>query len=65
MDINLNQFTAYVPSVIAALAILIIGWIVAVVASRIVRGVLRRTNLGFNPARPETLQRTLGRFGLV
>jgi len=21
--------------------------------------------LGFNPARPETLQRTLGRFGLI
>jgi len=62
MDINLNQFTAYVPSVIAALAILIIGWIVAVVASRIVRGVLRRTNLDNRLARsvaPGATQRPL------
>ena len=62
MDINLNQFTAYVPSVIAALAILIIGWLVAIVASRLVRAALRRTNLDNRLARsaaPGAAQRPL------
>src|SRR5687767_7477371 len=62
MDINLNQFTTYLPSVIAALAILIIGWLVAIVASRIVRAALRRTNLDNRLARslaPGASQRPL------
>ena len=45
----LDQLTqsvgAYVPSLIGALIILIIGWIVALIAAGLVRGVLRRTRL--------------------
>ena len=51
MQINLNQFTGYVPNLVGALAILIIGWIVAIVVSRLVRGALRRTNLDNRLAR--------------
>src|SRR4028118_575300 len=51
MQIDLNQFTSYVPGLVGALLILIIGWIVAIVASRLVRGVLRRTDLDNRLAR--------------
>jgi len=44
-----DQLTAlvggYLPNLLGALAILIIGWIVALIASAIVRGVLNRTSL--------------------
>jgi small-conductance mechanosensitive channel len=35
----------YIPNLIGALAILIVGWLVALIISAIVRGVLRRTTL--------------------
>lgn len=35
----------YIPNLIAALAILVVGWLVALIISAIVRGVLRRTTL--------------------
>ena len=35
----------YVPSLIAALAILIVGWLVALAVSSVVRNALRRTKL--------------------
>lgn len=45
----LNQITqliaAYVPNLLGAVAVLIVGWLVAVVLSAIVRGALRRTAL--------------------
>lgn len=36
-------FQEYLPNVIAAIIILIVGWIIAIVVSAIVRGILRRT----------------------
>ena len=42
---------AYIPNFVAALAILIIGWLVALIISAIVRGVLRRTTLDDRLAR--------------
>jgi hypothetical protein len=36
---------SYVPSLLGALAILIVGWVVALIASVIVRGALRRTTI--------------------
>ena len=39
---NLLQF---VPNIIAAIAILVIGWLIALAASAITRGILNRTNL--------------------
>jgi hypothetical protein len=47
----LNNIIAYGPNIIAALAILIIGWIVALIVSGIVRGVLRRLNVDQRLAR--------------
>jgi hypothetical protein len=41
----------YIPNLIAALAILIVGWLVALILSAIVRGVLRRTTLDDRLAR--------------
>jgi hypothetical protein len=41
----------YVPNLIAALAILVVGWLVALIISAIVRGVLRRTTLDDRLAR--------------
>jgi hypothetical protein len=60
----------YVPNLIAALAILIIGWLVALILSAIVRGVLRRTTLddrlarwimGEEAARGIEVERQMGR----
>src|SRR5688500_12648930 len=45
MQDTINRIIVFAPNLLGALAILIIGWIVAIVASRIVRGALRRTNL--------------------
>ena len=49
MQVIWDQITrlvgAYIPNLIAALAILIVGWLVALIVSAIVRGVLRRTSL--------------------
>jgi hypothetical protein len=42
---------AYIPNLVAALAILIVGWLVALIVSAIVRGVLRRTSLDNRLAR--------------
>ena len=46
----LNQMTqsfgAYIPKIIGAVVILIIGWIFALIVAAIVRGALRRTGLG-------------------
>jgi hypothetical protein len=45
----LNQIVqlvgAYIPNLVGALLVLILGWLIALVASSIVRGALRRTNL--------------------
>jgi len=41
----------YIPNLIAALAILVIGWLVALILSAIVRGALRRTTLDNRLAR--------------
>jgi hypothetical protein len=55
MQVILDQITrlvgAYIPNLVAALAILIIGWLVALIVSAIVRGVLRRTTLDNRLAR--------------
>jgi len=60
----------YIPNLIAALAILIIGWLVALILSAIVRGVLRRTTLddrlarwimGEEAARGVEVERQIGR----
>jgi hypothetical protein len=49
VQVFLEQITrlvgGYIPNLIAALAILIVGWLVALIISAIVRGVLRRTSL--------------------
>ena len=42
---------AYIPNLIAALVILVVGWLVALVVSAIVRGALRRTTLDNRLAR--------------
>ena len=39
------NFSSYLPSLIGALAILLLGWIVALLVAGIVRGALRRTTL--------------------
>lgn len=36
--------TDYIPNILAAIVILIVGWLIAAIVSSIVRGVLRRTN---------------------
>jgi len=41
----------YVPNLIAALVILVVGWLVALILSAIVRGALRRTTLDNRLAR--------------
>jgi len=55
MQVIWDQITrlmgAYVPNFVAALAILIIGWLVALIVSAIVRGALRRTTLDDRLAR--------------
>jgi hypothetical protein len=60
----------YVPNLIAALAILVVGWLVALILSAIVRGVLRRTTLddrlarwvmGEEAARGIEVERQIGR----
>jgi len=55
MQVVLDQITklagAYIPNLIGALAILIIGWLVALVVSAIVRRALRRTTLDDRLAR--------------
>ena len=49
MDNMIDQFSqiisGYVPQLIGALAILVLGWIAARVIAAIVRGALRRTSL--------------------
>ncbi len=40
-----NLVGGHLPGIGAAIAILIIGWLVALIASKIVRGIFRRTNL--------------------
>jgi hypothetical protein len=55
MQVIWDQITrlvgAYIPNLVAALAILIVGWLVALIVSAIVRGVLRRTSLDNRLAR--------------
>ena len=41
-----NLFAPYIPGLLGALAILVIGWIIALLISGIVRKAIRRTNLG-------------------
>ena len=36
---------SYIPTLIAALAVLVLGWLIALVITAIVRGALRRTTL--------------------
>ncbi len=45
MNTIINQFVAYGPTLLAALAILIVGWLVALVISRLVGSILQRTKL--------------------
>ena len=40
-----ESIAAYIPNLVGALVILVIGWIIALVLSAVVRGVLRRTKL--------------------
>jgi hypothetical protein len=55
MQVVLDQITqlvgGYIPNLIAALAILVIGWLVALILSALVRGALRRTTLDNRLAR--------------
>jgi hypothetical protein len=37
--------TLYLPNILLAIGILIVGWIVAIILARIVRGLLNRTNI--------------------
>jgi hypothetical protein len=46
LDQITQSFGSYVPQIIGAVAILIIGWIIALIVAAIVRGALRRTGLG-------------------
>ena len=41
-----QSFQVYAPKIIAALAVLIIGWFFALIVAAIVRGGLKRTGLG-------------------
>jgi hypothetical protein len=41
----ISMISTYVPSLLAALAILIIGWLVALAVSALVAGILKKTNL--------------------
>jgi hypothetical protein len=45
MNLNLQPFFVYLPTLLAALAILIIGWLIALIVSRVVGNLLRRTSL--------------------
>jgi hypothetical protein len=45
MDLNFQPFFAYLPNLLIALAILIIGWLIALVVSRLIGSLLRRTTL--------------------
>lgn len=49
MEMNLREIVeplmSYVPNLLGALAILIVGWLVALIAAAIVRAALRRTNV--------------------
>ena len=45
MSRSTELFGGFLPNLIGALGILVIGWIVALVASAIVRGALKRTTL--------------------
>ena len=40
-----TEFGRFVPNLLGAIAILIIGWLIAIIASAITRGILNRTNL--------------------
>src|SRR5262245_45542636 len=41
----MNALVAYIPNIIAAIVILLIGWLIAVLLRNLVHGVLRRTPL--------------------
>jgi hypothetical protein len=45
MDLNLQPFFAYLPNLLVALAILIIGWLIALIVSRVVGNLLKRTTI--------------------
>jgi hypothetical protein len=47
----LQGVTAYLPRLIAAIAVLIIGWLVALLVASVVRGILSKTNLDDRIAR--------------
>ena len=62
MQDTLNNIIAFVPNLLAALAILIVGWLVALIVARLVRAGLRRTNLDNRLASsvaPEAAERPL------
>jgi len=42
---SFEQVVAYVPSVLAAIAVLVVGWIVAAILASVARGISRRTGL--------------------
>ncbi|HYY56516.1 MAG TPA: hypothetical protein VE842_04235, partial [Pyrinomonadaceae bacterium] len=46
-----NLFGPYLPGLLGAVAILVIGWIVALLLSGLVRKAIRRTNLGVRVSR--------------
>ncbi len=50
-DYLVEWFTVQFPQFIGAIAILIIGWLIALILASVVRGALRRTNLGARLAR--------------
>jgi len=49
--LNLAVIAAFVPNLLAAVAILVVGWIVAAVVSSLIRGLLKRTSLDNRLAR--------------
>jgi len=51
LDHVVQSVGAYIPNLLGALAILIIGWLAALVVTALVRGGLRRTNLDNRLAR--------------
>src|SRR4030095_6194107 len=41
----MNALVAYIPNILAAIAILLVGWLIAVLLRTLVRGLVRRTPL--------------------
>ena len=59
-DQLIGTFGSYIPNVIGAMAILIIGWFIAKIVASIVKGVLKRTGLDARVQTSTPLSQTVG-----